>query len=119
MILRFPIFNFTLNPNSLFAIGKSCLEMWRVNFYIDNGTGEYELDETLTIPRNKLRVGMALFEGLDRKGGWTRWGNVYVEAIEADGVVTTKGLASTASSVVVAVKNVMPYRDGYYSIRLR
>ena len=46
-------------------------------------------------------------------------GNVYVEAIEADGVVTTKGLASTASSVVVAVKNVMPYRDGYYSIRLR
>lgn len=91
----------------------------RVNFYIENGTGEYELDETLTIPRNKLRVGMALFEGLDRKGGWTRWGNVYVEAIEADGVVTTKGLASTANSVVVAVKNVMPYRDGYYSIRLR
>ena len=45
----------------------------RVNFYIENGTGEYELDETLTIPRNKLRVGMALFEGLDRKGGWTRW----------------------------------------------
>jgi len=91
----------------------------RVSFYIENGMGEYELDDRLAIPRNKLRVGMALFEGLDRKAGWTRWGNVHVEAIEADGVVTTSGLASTASSVVVAIKNVMPYRDGYYSISLR
>ena len=43
----------------------------RVDFYIEDGTGEYEWDDSLSIPREKLRLGMALFDGLDRKGGWT------------------------------------------------
>ena len=91
----------------------------RVDFYIDNGTGEYELDESLAIPRNKLHVGMALFHNLDRKGGWTAWGNEYIEDIRADSVFTSAGLVTTARSVVVDVRNVMPYRDGYFCIRLR
>ena len=91
----------------------------RVDFYIEDGTGEYEWDDSLSIPREKLCLGMALFDGLNRKGGWTAWGNVYVEELRPDGVLTCAGLVSTAKSVVKNVRNVMPYRDGYFSIRLR
>ena len=90
----------------------------RVKFYIEDGTGDYEWDDTIVIPREELRVGMSLFDGLDRKAGWTRWGDELVKAIEPDGVMTTAGLVTTERSVVVGKRNVMPYRDGYYSISL-
>ena len=41
-----------------------------------------------------------------------------VKANEPDGVMTTAGLVTTDRSVVVDKRNVMPYRDGYYSISL-
>ena len=91
----------------------------RVNFYIENEAGEYELDDTLSIPRKKLQKGMSIFTGLDRKGGWTRWGNQYIEDVRPTGVLTTAGLLVPGKAVVVNIDNVMPYRSGYYSLCIR
>ena len=90
-----------------------------VDFYIDDCKGDYELDDRLVIPRENLCVGMDLFDGLNRKGGWTNWGTEYVKSINVDGVDTTAGLVTMVSSVIVEVNNVMPYREGYYRISLK
>lgn len=88
----------------------------KVNFYIENGKGEYEWDDSLVIPRKELKAGMSIFGGLDRKGGWTRWGNQYVEEVKPTGVLTTAGLLVPGKAIIVKIHNVMPYYDGYYSM---
>lgn len=86
----------------------------KVKFYIENGEGEYEFDDSVAIPRKELKSGMSIFDGLDRKGGWTRWGNQYVEEVTPTGVLTTAGLLEPGKSITVSIDNVMPYRNGYY-----
>lgn len=91
----------------------------KVNFYIENENGEYDLDDSLAIPRRKLQNGMSIFTYLDRKGGWTRWGNQYIKEVKPNGVLTTAGLLEPGKAIIVNIDNVMPYRNGYYSMCIR